>query len=89
LTSDAKAFNIKARTTLDIDAPILKQLKDLKIREGRSMGQIVSQLLTEALARRKKGAKVPSLEWRSRSMHALVDISDKEAIYAILDKDDK
>ena len=52
------------------------------------MGQIVSQLLMEALARRKKGAKVPSLEWRFRSMHVLVDISDKEAIYAILDKDD-
>ena len=53
------------------------------------MGQIVSQLLMEALARKKTGAKVPSLEWRSQSMHALVDISDKEAIYAILDKADK
>jgi hypothetical protein len=77
------------RTTLDIDAPVLKQIKDLKTREGRSMGQIVSQLLMEALAQRKKGTKVSSLEWRSRSMHALVDISDKDAIYAILDKDDK
>ena len=77
------------RTTLDIDAPVLKQIKDLKKKEGRSMGQIVSQLLTEALARRKKGNKAPSLEWQSRSMHALVDISDKDAVYAILDKDEK
>ena len=41
------------RTTLDIDAPLLRELKKLQEKEGRSLGKIVSQLLAEALARRK------------------------------------
>ena len=38
-----------ARTTVDIDAPVLKEIKTLKKKEGRSMGEIISQLLVEAL----------------------------------------
>lgn len=40
------------RTTLDIDAPIVGEVKALHEREGRSMGAIVSELLAEALAGR-------------------------------------
>lgn len=73
------------RTTLDIDAPLLKEIKKLQAKEGRSLGRIVSQLLAEALARRKT-APVPSkLRWVSRPMQALVDLSDKEAVYGVLD----
>ena len=77
-----------ARTTLDIEAPILREIKALQKKEGRSLGKIVSQLLAEALARRKKGIEAPSLKWISRPMHALVDLTDKEALYAVLDKKD-
>ncbi len=77
------------RTTLDIDAPLLKELKKLQEKDGRSLGKIVSQLLAEALARRKMAPKVPKLQWVSRPMHALVALSDKEAVYAILDRGDK
>lgn len=76
-----------ARTTVDIDAPILREIKALQRKERRSMGQIVSQLLAEALARRKTSPPAASLKWVSRPMRALVDLSDKEALYAILDKD--
>ena len=75
-----------ARTTLDIEAPILREIKALRKQEGRSLGKIVSQLLAEALARRKKGTESPHFKWVSRPMHALVDLSDKEALYAVLDK---
>jgi hypothetical protein len=73
------------RTTLDIDAPILREVKDLHEREGRSMGAIVSELLAEALARRRSTRTAPSFRWTSRNMKSRVDLSDKEAVYAALD----
>ncbi len=72
------------RTTLDIDSPILTEVRALQRRERRSMGKIVSELLAEALAKRKTSTGAPRLEWVSRPMHAPVDLSDKEAIYAAL-----
>jgi hypothetical protein len=78
-----------ARTTLDIDAPLLEELKKLQRAERRSLGKIVSQLLVEALARRKTGPATPKLQWVSRSMRALVDLSDKEAVYDALDRREK
>ena len=75
------------RTTLDIDSPILTEVRALQQRERRSMGKIVSELLAEALAKRKTSTEAPTLEWVSRPMHAVVDLSDKEALYAALDAD--
>ncbi len=75
-----------ARTTIDIDNPILMEVKNLQKREGRSIGKIVSQLLSEALAQRKHRTKAPRFKWRSRRMGALIDISDKDALYKILDR---
>jgi hypothetical protein len=77
------------RTTLDIDAPLLKELKKLQETEGRSLGKIVSQLLAEALARRKRPPELPKFQWVSRPMHALVALSDKEALYGIIDRADE
>jgi hypothetical protein len=77
------------RTTLDIDAPLLRELKKLQEKEGRSLGKIVSQLLAEALARRKTPPELPNFQWVSRPMHALVVTSDKEAVYGILDRADE
>jgi len=75
------------RTTLDIDSPILQELKALQKEQHRSLGNLVSQLLAEALALRKHPNKSPSsLSWVSRPMHARIDLSDKEALYAILDE---
>jgi len=73
------------RTTLDIDDPILKEIRVLHEKEGRSMGAVVSELLAEALFRRRSSIARPSFSWTSRDMKALVDIADKEAVYAVLD----
>jgi hypothetical protein len=78
-----------SRTTLDIDAPLLKELKKLQQKDGRSLGKIVSQLLAEALARRKTAPELPRLQWVARPMHALVVTSDKEAVYGVLDRGDE
>ena len=79
------------RTTLDIEGPVLRELKALQRHEKRSLGKIVSQLLAEALSLRERGkvAKAPRFSWVSRPMKALVDISDKEALHAAMDREDE
>jgi hypothetical protein len=62
----------------------LREIKAIQEREGRSMGAIVSELF--ALASQPARAR-PSFRWTSRPMNALVDISDKDAVYARLDDD--
>jgi len=73
------------RTTLDIDDPILREVKAIHGREGRSIGAIVSELLAEALARRRPSRARPSFRWTARPMKSLVDLTDKETVYAALD----
>lgn len=76
------------RTTIDIDAPILREVKALQKKQGRSMGRIVTDLLADALARRR--GRLPAAQefrWISRPMRALVDLGDKEAVYRALDSD--
>ena len=78
--------NIMPRTTINIDTPILKDLKRLQKRERKSLGRLVSDLLAEALARYRSGSlEDRELQWRSQRMNALIDIADKEAVYAALD----
>jgi hypothetical protein len=75
------------RTTLDIDAPILREIKALQKKEGRSMGRIATDLLADALARRKRPAGKQEFRWAARRMRALVDLADKEAVHRMLDSD--
>jgi hypothetical protein len=72
---------------LDIDDPILREVKTIHEQEGRSIGAVVSELLAEALARRRSSRTRPAFRWVSRPMKALVDLGDKEAVYAALDAD--
>ena len=75
------------RTTIDIDDPILKELKRLVKKEGTSLGRTVSDLLAQALQRRKTSGR-PSEQprWISRDMSARINLDDKEALYAALDQ---
>lgn len=75
------------RTTIDIDDPILREVKAIHEKEGRSMGAIVSELLAEALATRRPSRSKSSFRWTSRPMNARVDLSDKEAVHTVLDSD--
>jgi hypothetical protein len=80
--------SIIMRTTLDIDDPILREVKAIHTKEGRSMGAVVSELLADALGRRRgSGTRVTRFHWTSRPMKALVDLGDKDAVYAALDAD--
>jgi hypothetical protein len=73
------------RTTVDIDGPILREIKAIHEREGRSMGAVVSELLADALSRRRAPKKKPPFHWTSHSLEARVDLEDKDAVYAALD----
>lgn len=75
-----------ARTTVDIDQPILDEVKRLAGSEGKSLGAAVSELLLEALDRRKRERARPEpFRWISKPMGARVELADKEAVYEILD----
>jgi hypothetical protein len=74
------------RTTIDIDDPILKDLKRLQQREGKSLGRLVSDLLAQSLAAHRAGpsAPVPFL-WATQDMGARIDLRDKDALRDALD----
>ena len=70
------------RTTLDIDDPVLQDLKRLQAREGQSLGRLASDLLAQALnARRRSQPAPPAFHWVSRAMGARVDLADREAVW--------
>jgi hypothetical protein len=66
------------RTTIDLDAAILRELERRKRREGKTLGRLVSELLASALAREDKPPA--TLSWNTRPMGARVDLEDKEAV---------
>ena len=76
------------RTTLDLDAPVLRHLKSLQKETGKSLGQLASELLADALARRgPRGQAAAEFSWHTQSMNALVDLEDKERLYEALESD--
>ena len=75
------------RTTIDLEAPVLDELKRVQQEEGVSLGKLASRLLADALDfRRKQTAKPSKLSWNCGRLGALVDLSDKDAIYRVLDQ---
>jgi hypothetical protein len=75
------------RTTLDLDDPVLHDLKILQKKEGKSLGRLASELLAQALAARRPrtGAPVAPPRWQTTPGRVLVDLTDKEAVHAALD----
>ena len=77
------------RTTIDIDGPVLKDLKRLQKREGKTLGKLASELLELALRdRRPRRAPPPTLRWTARKMGARLDLDDRVALAEILDQED-
>lgn len=75
------------RTTIDLDEPVLRDLKRIQKVEGKSLGRLVSELLAQALsARKSKVMARQSFEWISQPMGARVDLADKDAVQALLDR---
>ncbi len=73
------------RTTIDIDDTVLAELRERRRREGRSLGQVASELLARALADTASDGRVEPLVWSSQAMGARVDLADRDAVAAVLD----
>lgn len=71
------------RTTLDLDAAVLRALKRRKREGGQSLGQLASELLAGAL--REPSSERTAVNWRSSRMGARVDLEDKEAVRRAID----
>lgn len=73
-----------ARTTVDIDASVLRELKRRQERERKTLGQLVSELLAKAMESEESAAK--PLNWVTKDLQPRVDIEDKDALWSALDE---
>lgn len=74
-----------ARTTVDLDPTILKELKARALEEGKTLGALISELASTSLKARGASAPETRIRWTSRPMGLKVDLRDKEAVYDLLD----
>jgi len=72
------------RTTIDLDATVLRKLKARSRRDGTSLGALASRLLAQALHDHEP-SEPAKLEWVSQPMRARVDLDDKEAVRRALE----
>ena len=78
-----RSSRIMARTTLNLDPTVLRELKARGAAEGRSIGDVASDLLARVLHDQDEGAPKPkpAFTWQVSDLGApLVDLNDKEAV---------
>ncbi|HLG20466.1 MAG TPA: antitoxin [Bdellovibrionota bacterium] len=72
------------RTTINIDEPVLRDVRRLQRRLKRPLGQLISELLAQALGRPAgPPPKKSSWKWISRSMNSRVNLADKELVWRL------
>ncbi|MGH2730034.1 MAG: hypothetical protein ACRDJI_05425 [Actinomycetota bacterium] len=72
------------RTTINLDSSVLRELKRRARKEGKSLGQLISEITATALKGEGRADERP-FRWRSRRMVARVDLEDKEAVHKALE----
>lgn len=72
------------KTTLNIDASVMAQLKREAARQGRTMSDLVESALRLLLQAPKSRSPLPPLpSFKSRG--ALVDVADRDALYQAME----
>jgi plasmid stability protein len=75
------------RTTIDLDPGVLRELRRRSSREGKSMGQVASELLARAVAE-PTNVPAPDFTWATSDLgRPLVDLEDPEEIRRAIDKE--
>jgi hypothetical protein len=75
------------RTTVNIDASVLGQLRRRQHQERKALSDLVNQLLARALAETESpGPAATQLTWTSRAMGARIDLEDKDSLREALDE---
>ncbi|BBZ11642.1 antitoxin [Mycobacterium branderi] len=72
------------RTTIDIDDDVLRALKRRQRDERKTLGQLVSELLAQALATSPR--PTVDISWTTADLRPRVDLDDKDAVWAVLDR---
>ncbi len=78
------ASGIMPRTTLNIDSSVLGEVRRLADEQGKSLAQVVSELLAKALSSRSRSS-TRGLAWSVKPMGTRVDFEDKEAVRRALE----
>lgn len=74
------------RTTIDLDPSVLHELRRRGAREGKSMGQVASELLARSVAE-PSNLPPPDFRWTSADLgQPSVDLEDPEAVRRALDE---
>ncbi|MBV9279635.1 MAG: antitoxin [Chloroflexi bacterium] len=74
------------RTTVDLDATVLAELRRRAAREHKSMGRLASELLARQLHVDGQASEGETLAWTSRELGIpRVDLEDKDALRSLLD----
>jgi len=69
------------RTTLNLDASVLREVKRRARDQGKSVGDVISEIVGPALAQRNRTGGHSELRWRTARMGpAKIDLEDKEAV---------
>lgn len=77
-----------ARTTIDLDPSVLRELRRRGARERKSMGTVASELLARAMATSEDIEPVRAFQWIRRDLGTpKIDLEDKEALRRKLDED--
>ena len=83
----ALTSRIMTRTTLNLDPSVMRELRERSAREHKSIGELASQLLAIGLRGDAQPLAPPRFSWVSRDLgRPAVDLEDKEALAALLDR---
>ncbi len=76
-----------SRTTLAIDDDLLKQMKELAAREGRTVQEVVNDLLRQALVQQRKSSnpKLVLRGWKAAEQPC-VDLLDRNKLFDLMDR---
>ncbi len=74
-----------AEPLVHIEPTVLRQIEQIQREEGKPLERVVSELLADALSRRKRTGTA-QLNWISKPMGARIDLSDKERLFAATSK---
>lgn len=76
------------RTTVDIADPVLEDVRREQERQGKTLGQVMSELLAEGLAVRREVSEPREFRWIAKHLGTGIDLRDKDALWEALDRDE-
>ena len=74
------------RTTIALDNFLLRKVKSLSHKEGKTLTQTIGELLNLGIqAKERPQSRLPKVNWQAQPMGAKFDLSDKDLLFKALD----